>query len=252
MAIRRSLIAGNWKMHGTRAEAERLLAELKTHLGRPADREVVVAPPFGTLETASRLLAGTSIHLAAQNLHWELQGAFTGEVAGPMLKELGCSHVIIGHSERRQYCGETNEQVAKKVQAARRDALIPIICVGETLAERERGETLTVIARQVRGALQGQDAKVIASLIVAYEPVWAIGTGQTATPAQAQEVHAFIRSTLAELSDRTSAELVRVLYGGSVNPDNVDALMAESDIDGALVGGASLQAEAFARIVQFR
>jgi triosephosphate isomerase len=239
-------------MHGTRAEAERLLSALKTHLGRPADRDVVVAPPFGTLETASRLLAGTSIRLAAQNLHWEPQGAFTGEVSGPMLKELGCTYVIIGHSERRQYCGETDEQVAKKVQAARRDALIPIICVGETLEQRDHGETLAVIARQVRGTIQGLDAKAIASLVVAYEPVWAIGTGRTATPAQAQEVHASIRATLAELSDRSSAELVRLLYGGSVKPDNVDALMAESDIDGALVGGASLDAEAFARIVQFR
>lgn len=239
-------------MHGTRAEAERLLSALKTQLGRPSDREVVVAPPFGTLETASRLLAGTSIRLAAQNLHWEPQGAFTGEVSGPMLKELGCSYVIIGHSERRQYFSETDEQVAKKVQAARRDALIPIVCVGETLEEREHGDALTVIARQVRGALQGLDAQAISSLIVAYEPVWAIGTGRTATPAQAQEVHAFIRTTLAELADRSSAELVRILYGGSVKPDNVDTLMAESDIDGALVGGASLQAEAFARIVQFR
>lgn len=252
MAIRRSLLAGNWKMHGTRAEAERLLSALKTHIGRPADRDVVVAPPFGTLETASRLLAGTSVHLAAQNLHWEPQGAFTGEMSGPMLKELGCTYVIIGHSERRQYFGETDELVAKKVQAARRDALIPIVCVGETLEQRDRGETLTVIARQVRGALQGQDAKAIAALIVAYEPVWAIGTGRTATPAQAQEVHASIRATLAELADHSSAELVRLLYGGSVKPDNVDALMAESDIDGALVGGASLDAEAFARIVQFR
>jgi triosephosphate isomerase (TIM) len=252
MAIRRSLIVGNWKMHGTRAEAEHLLSALRTHLGRPVDREVVVAPPFGTLETAGRLLAGTSIHLAAQNLHWEPQGAFTGEVAGPMLKELGCSYVIIGHSERRQYFGETDEHVAKKVQAARRDALVPIICVGETLEEREHGETLAVIARQIRGALQGQDAKAIASLVVAYEPVWAIGTGRTATPSQAQEVHAFIRSTLAGLGDHPAAEIVRILYGGSVKPDNVDSLMAQSDIDGALVGGASLDAEAFARIVQFR
>jgi len=252
MAIRRSLIAGNWKMHGTRVEAARLLSELKTHLGRPSDREVVVAPPFGALETASRLLAGTSIRLGAQNMHWEPQGAFTGEVSGPMLKELGCSHVIVGHSERRQYFGETDEIIAKKVQAARRDALIPIVCVGETLEERERGETLAVIARQVRSALLGLDAKAISSLIVAYEPVWAIGTGQTATPAQAQEVHAFIRSTLVELADHSAAELVRILYGGSVKADNIDTLMAESDIDGALVGGASLQAEAFARIVQFR
>lgn len=239
-------------MHGTRAEAERLLTALKTQIGRPADRDVVVAPPFGTLETACRLLGGTSIRLAAQNLHWEPQGAFTGEVSGPMLKELGCTYVIIGHSERRQYFGETDETVAKKVQAARRDSLIPIVCVGETLEQRDRGETLAVIARQVRGALQGLDAKAIAALVVAYEPVWAIGTGRTATPAQAQEVHASIRATLAELSDRSSAELVRLLYGGSVKPDNVDALMAEADIDGALVGGASLDAEAFARIVQFR
>jgi triosephosphate isomerase len=252
MAIRRSLLAGNWKMHGTRTEAERLLTALKTQIGRPADRDVVVAPPFSALETASRLLAGTSIRLAAQNLHWEPQGAFTGEVSGPMLKELGCTYVIIGHSERRQYFGETDETVAKKVQAARRDALTPIVCVGETLEQRDKGETLAVIARQVRGALQGLDAKAVASLVVAYEPVWAIGTGRTATPAQAQEVHASIRATLVELADQSSAELVRLLYGGSVKPDNVDALMAEADIDGALVGGASLDAEAFARIVQFR
>src|SRR5215510_4461242 len=185
MAARRPLIAGNWKMYGTRAEAERLLSALKAAVSGLSDREVVVAPPFTALETAARVVAGSPIRLAAQNLHWESQGAFTGEVSGPMLKELGCSYVIIGHSERRQYFGETDEQVAKKVQAARRDSLIPIICVGETLAERQRGETLAVIARQVRGALQGLDAKAISSLIVAYEPVWAIGTGQTATPAQA-------------------------------------------------------------------
>jgi triosephosphate isomerase (TIM) len=252
MAIRRSLIAGNWKMFGTRAEAERLLSTLKAQIGRPADREVVVAPPFTLLETASRLLAGTSIHLAAQNLHWEPQGAFTGEIAGPMLKDLGCSHVILGHSERRQYFGETDERVAQKVRAAQRDGLIPIICIGETLEQRERGETTALIARQVRTALQEQNKGAFSSLIVAYEPVWAIGTGRTATPTQAQEVHAVIRATLAELSDRATAEMVRILYGGSVKPDNVDGLMAEADIDGALVGGASLQVEAFARIIQFR
>jgi triosephosphate isomerase len=252
MAIRRSLIAGNWKMHGTRAEAERLLSTLKTLIGRPADREVVIAPPFTALETASRLLAGTSISLAAQNLFWEPQGAFTGEISGSMLKDLGCSHVILGHSERRQYFGETDEQVAQKVRAAQRDGLIPIVCVGETLEQRERGETAALIAHQVRTALHGQEKATFASLIVAYEPVWAIGTGRTATPTQAQEVHAVIRATLVELLDRPSAEMVRLLYGGSVKSDNVDGLMAEADIDGALVGGASLQAEAFARIVQFR
>lgn len=252
MAIRRSLIAGNWKMYGTRAEAERLLSTVKTLIGRPADREVVIAPPFTVLETVSRLLAGTSIRLAAQNLYWEPQGAFTGEISGPMLKDLGCSHVILGHSERRQYFGETDEQVAQKVRAAQRDGLIPLICVGETLEQRERGETAALIAHQVRTALQGQDKAAFASLVIAYEPVWAIGTGRTATPAQAQEVHAGIRATLAELSDRATAEMVRILYGGSVKPDNVDGLMAEADLDGALVGGASLQAEAFARIIQFR
>ncbi|NOT58121.1 MAG: triose-phosphate isomerase [Deltaproteobacteria bacterium] len=249
--MRRSLIAGNWKMFGTRAEAEHLLSALKTRIGRPTDREVIIAPPFTLLETASRLLAGTSICLAAQNLHWEPQGAFTGEISGPMLKDVGCSHVILGHSERRQYCGETDEQVAQKVGAARRDGLIPIICVGETLAQREGGETTALISRQVRTALR-QVQTNFSSLIIAYEPVWAIGTGKTATPAQAQEVHAAIRATLAELSDRATAEMVRILYGGSVKPDNVDGLMAEADIDGALVGGASLQAEAFARIIQFR
>ena len=252
MAIRRSLIAGNWKMHGTRAEAERLLSTLKTLIGRPAGREVVIAPPFTALEAASRLLAGTSIQLAAQNLFWEPQGAFTGEISGSMLKDLGCSHVILGHSERRQYFGETDEHVAQKVRAAQRDGLIPIMCVGETLEQRERGETAALITHQVRTALHGQEKAAFASLIVAYEPIWAIGTGRTATPAQAQEVHVAIRATLAELSDRPTAETVRLLYGGSVKPDNIDSLMAESDIDGALVGGASLQAEAFARIVQFR
>lgn len=252
MAIRRSLIAGNWKMHGTQTEAEHLLSTLKTLIGRPADREVVIAPPFTALEIASRLLAGTSIRLAAQNLFWELQGAFTGEISGPMLKDLGCSHVILGHSERRQYFGETDDQVAQKVRAAQRDGLIPIVCVGETLEQRERGETVALITRQVRAALHGQEKSAFTSLIVAYEPVWAIGTGRTATPIQAQEVHAVIRTTLAELSDHSTAEMVRLLYGGSVKPDNVDSLMAEADIDGTLVGGASLQAEAFARIVQFR
>jgi triosephosphate isomerase (TIM) len=252
MAIRRSLIAGNWKMFGTRAEAERLLSVLKMQISHPADREVVIAPPFTLLETASRLLAGTAIRLAAQNLHWEPQGAFTGEISGPMLKDLGCSHVILGHSERRQYFGETDEQVAQKVRAAHRDGLIPIVCVGETLDQRERGETTAFIARQVRTALHEHDQTTFSSLIVAYEPVWAIGTGRTATPAQAQEVHAAIRTTLAELSDHATAEKVRILYGGSVKADNVDGLMAETDIDGALVGGASLQAEAFTRIIQFR
>ena len=252
MAARRPLLAGNWKMYGTRAEAERLLSALKPEVAGLSDREVVVAPPFTALETAARVLAGSPIRLAAQNLHWELQGAFTGEVSGPMLRELGCSYVIIGHSERRQYFAESDEQVARKVQAAQRDGLVPIVCVGETLQERERGETLTVIRRQIQDGLQGQEKAAIAALVIAYEPVWAIGTGRTATPDQAQEVHAAIRATLAAMADQTTADTVRILYGGSVKADNVDGLMAQADIDGALVGGASLQAESFARIVHFR
>ncbi len=254
MASRRSLLAGNWKMHGTRAEVERLLSALATALGDidPAEREIVVAPPFTVLETAARMLADTPIRLAAQNLHWEPHGAFTGEVSGPMLREAGCAYVILGHSERRQYFAETDESVARKVQAAQRDGLVPIVCVGESLKERESGATLEVIGRQVQAALHDQTPMTLADIAIAYEPLWAIGTGRTATPDQAQEVHTSIRATLSSLADRATAEAIRLLYGGSVKPDNVDALMAQTDIDGALVGGASLQADAFARIVNFR
>ena len=252
MSTRLPLIAGNWKMHKTLAETAELLSALAAQLPHTlSDREVVVAPPFPALETAARTLNGSAIRLAAQNLHWETQGAFTGEVSGPMLRAIGCQYVIIGHSERRQYCGETDAQVAQKVQAAQRESLTSIICVGETLEEREDQETHQVISRQIRGALEGQTARAIATLVIAYEPIWAIGTGKTASPQQAQDVHAAIRQTLAELSDQPSADAVRILYGGSVKPDNVDGLMAQADIDGALVGGASLQADAFARIVHF-
>ena len=252
MSSRLALIAGNWKMHKTLAETAELLSALVAQLPDTlSDREVVVAPPFPALETAARTLSGSAIRLAAQNLHGETQGAFTGEVSGPMLKAIGCQYVIIGHSERRQYCGETDEQVAQKVKAAQRDSLTSIICVGETLEERGRQETHQVISRQIRGALEGQTARAIAALVIAYEPIWAIGTGKTASPEQAQEVHVAIRHTLTELSDQSSADALRILYGGSVKPDNVDGLMAQVDIDGALVGGASLQADAFARIVHF-
>ena len=239
-------------MHGSRAEAEDLTSALKVKLAGVADREVVVAPPFTALETVSRLLAGSAIRWAGQNLHWEPRGAFTGEVSGSMLKELGCTYVIIGHSERRQYFGETDDSVQRKVLAAQREALLPIVCVGETLAERDKGETLAVIERQVRDALQEQEKAAIKNIVIAYEPVWAIGTGRTATPAQAQEVHAAIRRLLAEKFGQESAEAVRLLYGGSVKADSIDGLMAEKDIDGALVGGASLEADSFARIVNFR
>jgi triosephosphate isomerase (TIM) len=254
MAQRLPLIAGNWKMYGGRAEALVLLSVLKEKLSKESlsDREVVVAPPFTSLETAAHLLNGSPIHLAAQNLYWEPQGAFTGEVSGLMLKELGCSYVIIGHSERRQYFGETDEHVARKAKAAQQYNLTPIICVGETLEERENGTTITVITRQMQDALQGQDKSTVASLVIAYEPIWAIGTGRTATPEQAQEVHAAMRTILGDIADKPTANTVRLLYGGSVKPDNIDGLMAQADIDGALVGGASLQAASFARIVRFQ
>lgn len=262
MAARRPLLVGNWKMHGTRSETERLLSALPQALigVDPAQREIVVAPPFSVLETAARLLADTPIRLAAQNLHWEPHGAFTGEVSGPMLKEAGCAYVILGHSERRQYFAETDESVARKVRAAQRDGLLPIVCVGESLEERENGATLAVIDRQIRGALYDQDLDqdpdqapaALTGLVIAYEPIWAIGTGRSATPDQAQEVHAAIRTTLSSLTSPATADTTRLLYGGSVKPDTVDDLMAQPDIDGALVGGASLQADSFARIVNFR
>lgn len=252
MATRLPLIAGNWKMHKTPAETAELLSALVVQLPATlSDREVVVAPPFTALETAARALRGSPIRLSAQNLHAETHGAFTGEVSGPMLKAVGCRYVIIGHSERRQYYGETDEQVAQKVTAAQRDGLTPIMCVGETLAERERDDMFTVISHQIRAGLAGQTAQAIATLVLAYEPIWAIGTGKTASPEQAQEVHATIRQTLVELAGQSSAATVRIVYGGSVKPDNVDGLLAQPDIDGALVGGASLQADSFARIVHF-
>jgi triosephosphate isomerase len=245
------VIAGSWKMHGAGREAVELAEGIKSGVAGLAGRDVILAPPFTALDAVARALAGSAILLGAQNLHWEAKGAFTGEVSASMLKELCCTHVIIGHSERRQYFGETDETVCKKVAAARDNDLIPIVCIGETLEQRQARDTLEVIDRQLRGGLLGLDAAAIGKLIVAYEPVWAIGTGQVATPEQAQEVHAFIRKTLGEMADAGAAQASRLLYGGSVKPDNVDELMAQEDIDGALVGGASLQADSFVRIARF-
>jgi triosephosphate isomerase len=246
------LIAGNWKMHGTHGEAVALAGELAASVGRIAGREVVIAPPFTALEPVRAALAGTTIRLAGQNVYWEAKGAFTGEICAAMLHGAGCTHVILGHSERRQHFGETNESVRRRLHAALAGGLTPIVCVGETLEEREADATEAVITRQVETALTGLRSEQLLGCIVAYEPVWAIGTGQTATPGQAQEVHHAIRRQLVGLGSATTAERVRILYGGSVKPDNIDALMAEPDIDGALVGGASLDAASFARIVHFR
>jgi len=249
---RMPLIAGNWKMHGTRSEAVTLAAALARSVGQERGREVVLAPPFTALEAVGREIAGCSIKLGAQHVHWEPKGAFTGEISVGMLKEAGCTHVIVGHSERRQLFGETNETVSKRLVAVLAAGLVPIVCVGETLAEREADATEAIIERQVESACGSLRSEQLAVCVIAYEPVWAIGTGRTATPGQAQEVHHAIRRQLTSLGSATTAERVRILYGGSVKPDNVDALMAEPDIDGALVGGASLDADGFARIVKFQ
>jgi triosephosphate isomerase len=248
---RTPLLAGNWKMHGTRVEAAALARGLVAKLGKVAGREVLVAPTFTALDVVADAIAGSGILLAAQNVHWEAKGAFTGEVSVAMLKEARCTHAIIGHSERRQYFGETDETVRKRTAAALAGGLTPIVCVGETLEQREANKTVAVVTTQVNGALAGLGADAVERLVVAYEPVWAIGTGRTATPAQAQEVHALIRQQLKALASGGVAEKVRILYGGSVKPDNVDTLMAQPDIDGALVGGASLEVDGFARIVNY-
>jgi len=246
------LIAGNWKMHGARSEAVALAGALARSIGHVAGREVAVAPPFTALEPVREAIAGTAIRLAGQNVYWEPKGAFTGEISVAMLHEAGCSHVIIGHSERRQYFGETNETVNRRLHASLAGGLVPIVCVGETLEEREADATSAVIARQIESAFTGVRSEQLAGCVIAYEPVWAIGTGRTATPGQAQEVHHAIRRQLVGLGSATTADRIRILYGGSVKPDNIDALMAEPDIDGALVGGASLDADGFTRIVQYR
>jgi triosephosphate isomerase (TIM) len=252
MMTRKKLLAGNWKMYGNPDQAVDLVESLKRLVSDVVDREVLVAPPFPVLPAVAERIRGTRFLLGAQNVFWEDSGAFTGEVSAPMLRAVGCTHVIIGHSERRQYFQETDESVARKIRAALRHELTPIVCVGETLQERESGRTLAVTEGQVRGALGDLGASDVARLVLAYEPVWAIGTGKVATPEQAQEVHAAIRKTVGALAGVDVAAGVRILYGGSVKPDNVDALMAQPDLDGALVGGASLKAEDFARIVRFR
>ncbi|MDC0708580.1 triose-phosphate isomerase [Stigmatella sp. ncwal1] len=248
---RRKIIAGNWKMNKTVPEALALVRELRGVVSALGDKvELVIAPPFVALHSVAQAIEDSNLKLAAQNCHWEVSGAFTGEVAAPMLKEVGCAYVIVGHSERRQFFGETDETVNKRSRAVLKAGMVPIICVGETLAEREGNQTLEVVERQVKGALAGFSAADVARFVLAYEPVWAIGTGRTATSAQAQEVHVAIRSQLARLYDGAAAGQVRIQYGGSVKPDNAAELLGQPDVDGALVGGASLKAGDFAAIVK--
>lgn len=250
--MRKPVIAGNWKLYKTKTEALALIEELVPLVKGVENVEIVVAPVFTVLPTLIGALAGTEISLAGQDVFWEDEGAYTGEVSPRMLMDAGASHVIIGHSERREYFGETDTTVNKKVKAALKGALVPIVCIGETLAAREAGETFNVLERQLKGGLEGISATQFAPVIVAYEPVWAIGTGKVATDQQAQEAHAFIRGVLAELYGKGVSDKTRVLYGGSVKPENVKGLMACPDIDGALVGGASLKGESFSSIVRFR
>jgi triosephosphate isomerase len=255
--MRKKLFAGNWKMNVSPSEGRTLVAALRADLDPDTatlmrDREVLLAPPFLTIPAVSQALAGSSILLGAQNVHFEDKGAFTGEVSAPMLQAFGVTHVIIGHSERRHIFTETDELIAKRVAGAIAKQMTPILCIGETLEQRDRGDTMRVVLGQLQAGLAETLAEKSAHLVVAYEPVWAIGTGRTATPQQAQEVHAAIRVALRDHFGSEKGDQIRILYGGSVTADNIDSLIAQADIDGALVGGASLKADSFARIVRAR
>jgi len=249
MAERQPFIAGNWKMHKTLAEARTLAREIRDGAASGRRAEVALAPPYTALAAVAQELAGSDIRLAAQDTFWEKQGAYTGAISAAMLADVGCHYVIVGHSERRQHFGDTDESVNRKLTAVVAAGLIPILCVGETQAEREADKTLQVVRRQLEGGLGTLKPSTGAGLVVAYEPVWAIGTGLTATPEQAQTVHHFIRSLLREFLGPV-AEAIRIQYGGSVTPDNAATLLAQPDIDGALVGGASLKPELFLPIIQ--
>ena len=248
--MRTPIIAGNWKMYKTQNEAFQLASALKQSLSDINSVKVVLCPPFTALASVKEAIQGSNILLGAQNMHWEEKGVYTGEISPKMLLTIGCKYVIIGHSERRNYFFETNESVNLKVKSALGFGLIPIICVGERLEEREANKTEQVVEDHVRGALKDLTADLVKKCVIAYEPVWAIGTGKTATPTQANEVHVFIRELLSSMFDKDCAEKVNILYGGSVKPENSKELLEMSDIDGALVGGASLDADSFEKIVR--
>jgi triosephosphate isomerase len=249
--LRKKIVAANWKMNMTQAEAVAFVETFQREIGDSAEVEIVLVPPFTAIaKVVEALHDAPNVKVGAQNMSWEKSGAFTGEISAAMLRDLFVRYVVLGHSERRALFGETDEIVNRKVRAAHESALRPIVCVGETLEQREKGEVEKVLGSQLRGSLADLSAKELGETVIAYEPVWAIGTGKTATTAQAQEAHAFIRKTLGEISDETTASRMRIQYGGSVKPDNAESLMGEPDIDGALVGGASLDPRSFAKIVQ--
>jgi triosephosphate isomerase len=250
--LRRPVIAGNWKMYKTQAETRAFFASFLPFVAASNQCDIVVAPPFTAIAAAVESARGSAVAIAAQNLHWEREGAFTGEVSAPMIVESGCRAVIIGHSERRQYFGETDDSVNRKLKAALGAGLPPIVCVGETLAEREANHTEAVLQRQFEGGFAALTPQDFSRILVAYEPVWAIGTGRTATPEIASEVHRHVRGLAAKMFTPELASALRLLYGGSVKPDNIRGLMEQTDIDGALVGGASLDPKSFAAIVNYR
>ena len=249
--MRRPVMAGNWKMYKTPAETTAFFEKFRPLAGNPAHCEVVICPPFTDLAAGVEAARGTAIRIGAQNIGWAREGAFTGEISGPMIQATGATHVIIGHSERRQYFGETDETVLKRTVAALDCALSPIVCVGERLQEREAGRTESVLAGQFQKGIAGLREQQFARIVIAYEPVWAIGTGKTATPEMAADAHRVIRSQVREKFGKAAGDAIRILYGGSVKPDNVKSLMAQPEIDGVLVGGASLDPSSFASIVNF-
>ncbi len=249
MSSRTPIVVGNWKLNKTVAEALELVTELKNQLASVRDVEIGVSPVFPALHPVSKRLEDSNIGVAGQNCHWEDRGAFTGEVAPSLLADAGCKYVIIGHSERRQYFGETDDGVNRKTKAALEAGLVPIVCIGETEEERDTGATFTRVEHQLTNGLGGIDAGDLAKIVLAYEPVWAIGTGRTATPDQAQEVHAFIRDKVRQLAGDV-ADQIRIQYGGSVKPENAETLARQADIDGGLIGGASLKADSFVAIVK--
>jgi triosephosphate isomerase len=249
--MRKKIVAANWKMNMTQAESAAFVESLLLDLSDVSDVEVVIIPPFTAIAKVTEALGkAQNIKIGAQNMHWERSGAFTGEISAALLRDLFVRYVVLGHSERRRLFGETDEIVNRKVRAAHEATLRPIVCVGETLEQRDRGNVEKILAIQLRGSLAELSAKELGETVIAYEPVWAIGTGRNATPQQAQEAHGFIRKTLGELSDEATADRMRIQYGGSVKPDNARELMSQADIDGALVGGASLDPRSFAQIVE--
>lgn len=252
MDFRRPLIAGNWKMFKTCSEAVETAGQIANLVSETAGVDVMIAPPFTALAQVSDVVRGSHVSLGAQNLFWKSEGAYTGEISPAMLVSAGCKYVIIGHSERRQYFGETDEAISKKIKVALENDLIPVMCIGETEKEHESEETFSVLDKQIKKGLESFSPDDLGALVIAYEPVWAIGTGKTATAAQVQEVHQFLRDIIEKSFGNILANSIKILYGGSVKPSNIVELMAMADVDGALVGGASLDPETFSEIVNFQ